>query len=235
MRSAHDTTSPSGVDGAGRLHEWLRIPSSVSIAEVQWRQRDVGAPDGVVVAAGDVRRQGVLAGVATRAVAAVVAEGDRLGEGDVEAERAGHGRGDLGDLEGVGEAGALVVVGEHEHLRLAGQPAERRRVEDAVAVAFEARPPLVGLLRPGPVPGPDRTRGAVAQQLVLDVLAGGAPERTGRRWRANRHGRGRRPAACAPSIVDAQRSARSCIDASISLMVASIRKGCHGEPVRSDE
>ena len=25
-----DTTSPSGVAGAGRLHEWLRMPSSVS-------------------------------------------------------------------------------------------------------------------------------------------------------------------------------------------------------------
>ena len=30
MRSAHETTSPSGVAGAGRLHEWLRMPSSVS-------------------------------------------------------------------------------------------------------------------------------------------------------------------------------------------------------------
>ena len=30
MRSAHETTSPSGVVGAGRLQEWLRMPSSVS-------------------------------------------------------------------------------------------------------------------------------------------------------------------------------------------------------------
>ena len=30
MRSAQATTSPSGVDGAGRRHEWLRTPSSVS-------------------------------------------------------------------------------------------------------------------------------------------------------------------------------------------------------------
>ena len=100
---------------------------------------------------GDVRRQGVLAGVPAGAVPAVVAEGDGLGEGDVEAERPGHRRGDLGDLEGVGEPGALVVVGEHEHLRLAGQAAERRGVEDAVAVALEARPPRVGLLGPGPL------------------------------------------------------------------------------------
>ena len=37
IRSAHATTSPSGVDGAGRRHEWLRTPSSVS------RQRLSGA------------------------------------------------------------------------------------------------------------------------------------------------------------------------------------------------
>ena len=30
MRSAQLTTSPSGVDGAGRDHEWFRMPSSVS-------------------------------------------------------------------------------------------------------------------------------------------------------------------------------------------------------------
>ena len=30
MRSAQATTSPSGVPGAGRDHEWLRMPSSVS-------------------------------------------------------------------------------------------------------------------------------------------------------------------------------------------------------------
>jgi hypothetical protein len=30
MRSAQLTTSPSGVDGVGRDHEWLRTPSSVS-------------------------------------------------------------------------------------------------------------------------------------------------------------------------------------------------------------
>ena len=35
-------------------------------------------------------------------------------------------RGHLGHLERVGEAGALVVVREHEHLGLAGQAAERR-------------------------------------------------------------------------------------------------------------
>ena len=156
MRSAHDTTSPSGVAGAGRLQEWLRMPSSVSAHRFSGVEHDVGAPHRVVVAAGDVGRQGVLAGVAAGAVAAVVAEGDRLGQRDVEAEGPGDRRGHLGHLQGVGEPGALVVVGEHEHLGLAGQPAEGGGVEDAVAVALEARPPLVGLL--GPARGRRRRR-----------------------------------------------------------------------------
>ena len=59
MRSAQATTSPSGVDGAGRRQEWLRTPSSVS-AQVERRERDVGAVDGVVVAAGHVGRERLL-------------------------------------------------------------------------------------------------------------------------------------------------------------------------------
>ena len=65
-----------------------------------------------------------LTAVATGAVAAVVAEGDGLGEGHIEAGGPGHGGGHLGDLEGVGQPGALVVVGEDEHLGLARQAAE---------------------------------------------------------------------------------------------------------------
>ena len=150
-------------------------------AQVQRRQRDVGAPHGVVVAAGDVRRQGVLAGVAARAVPAVVAEGDGLGQRDVEPEGAGHRRGHLGDLEGVREAGPLVVVGEHEDLGLAGQAAEGGGVEDAVAVALEARAPLVGLLGTVAVAGADGAGGRRREQLVLELLAGDPAQTTARR------------------------------------------------------
>ena len=52
--------------------------------------------------------------------------------------------GDLGDLERVRQPSALMIVGEHEHLRLAGEPAERAGVQDAIAVAFEARAPRIG-------------------------------------------------------------------------------------------
>jgi hypothetical protein len=64
------------------------------------------------------------------------------------------GGGHLGHLERVGEPRALVVVGKDEDLCLAGQAPERRRVQDAVAIALEAGAQRVGLLvvarRPAP-------------------------------------------------------------------------------------
>ena len=123
-------------------------------AQVERRERDERAPRSVVEPAGDVGVEGVLAGVAARAVPAVVAERDRLGERHVEAAGAGDGGGHLRHLERVGEPCPLVVLGEDEDLGLAGQPAEGGGVEDAVAVALEAGPPLVGLLGARPVPAP---------------------------------------------------------------------------------
>ena len=147
MRSAQLTTSPSGVAGAGRDQEWLAIPSRVSCAEVERREGHRRAPGRVVEPALDEGVERVLAGVPARTVAAVVAERDRLGERDVEPHGPRDAAGDLGDLEGVREAGALVVLGEDEHLGLAGEPPERARVQDAVAVALEAGPPRVRAAR----------------------------------------------------------------------------------------
>ena len=143
-------------------------------AQVERREHDVGAPHGVVVPALDVRRQGVLAGVAARTVAAVVAEGDGLGEGDVEAQTAGDRGGDLGDLEGVGEPRALVVVGEDEHLGLAGEPSEGAGVQDAVAVALEAGAVGVGWLLQGTVARPLRPGGQGREQGGFTVLPVGS-------------------------------------------------------------
>jgi hypothetical protein len=140
-------------------------------AEVQRHEHDVGAPDGVVVAARQERVERLLAGMATWPVPAVVADGDGLGERDVETDGAGHGRGDLVHLERVREPGALVVLGEDEDLRLAGQPPERRRVQDAVAVPLEAGALSVGLLRPGPVSGTVRPGRARLHLRVLALLA----------------------------------------------------------------
>ena len=146
MRSAQLTTSPSGVDGAGRDQLWLAMPSTVSRAQVERRERDQRAPRRVVEAPGHVGVERVLAGVAARAVAAVVAERDRLGERDVQPQRPGDGACDLGHLERMGQPGALMVLGEDEDLGLAGQAAEGGGMEDPVAVALEAGAPLVGLL-----------------------------------------------------------------------------------------
>ena len=98
----------------------------------------------------------VLADVAERRVAQVVAERDRLGQVLVEAERAGHVAGDAAGLERVGQPGAVVVaLGGDEHLRLVLEPAEGLGVDDPVAVAHERR--AVG--RVGLWPGPERRVG----------------------------------------------------------------------------
>ena len=166
MRSAHATTSPSGVDGAGRRQEWLRTPSSVSAAQVERRERDVGAVDGVVVAGpGQVRRERLLRRVPGRAVPAVVGERDRLHQREAQVGGPGDAGGDLGHLDRVREAGAeMVVLGRDEHLALAGEAPPRPRVLHPVEVALEAQAVRVGLLGPGPVARADRTGRARRQQ-----------------------------------------------------------------------
>ena len=82
--------------------------------------------------------EGAFAGVAEGGVADVVDQGEGLGEVLVEAEGGGDGAGDLGDLDGVGEAAAEVVGGAAgEDLGLAGEAAEGAGLDDALAVALE--------------------------------------------------------------------------------------------------
>ena len=149
-------------------------------AQVQREQCDIGAPHGVVVPLGDVGRQGVLAGVPAGAVAAVVPEGDGLGERHVETERLADGTSDLGDLERVREAGALVVVGEHEHLRLAGEAAEGVGVQDPVAVALEAGPEGIWLLFDDAIASARRACGE-RRQVIFVMLLPRRPTERGRR------------------------------------------------------
>ncbi len=81
-----------------------------------------------------------LAGMPERRMAEIVRERQCLGEVLVEAERARQRTRNLGDFQGVGEARSKVVaLVEDEHLRLVRQPAERRRMDDAVAIAAERR------------------------------------------------------------------------------------------------
>ena len=107
---------------------------------------------------------------------AVVGQRDGFGEGQAQVDGAGDPGGDLGDLDGVGEAGAEVVVfGGDEHLALAGEPAPRPGVLDAVEVALEAEPVGVGRLGAGAVPGPDgsgRAGGERGVEVGFAFLAG---------------------------------------------------------------
>ena len=50
----------------------------------------------------------------------------------------------------MGQPCALVIVGKDEHLRLAGQPAERTGMQDAVTITLEAGSPGIWRLLDGP-------------------------------------------------------------------------------------
>ena len=89
--------------------------------------------------------EGGLSGVPEGRVAEVVGEGDDFGEPFVEAQGDGDASGGFGDFEGVGEAGAEVVVSDvDEDLGLVLKAAESGAAEDALAVAFEGVSERVG-------------------------------------------------------------------------------------------
>ncbi len=147
--------------------------------EIEWGERDAGAPGGVVEPPGYVGVERVFTGMTAGPVPAVVAERDGLCERDVEAARARDRSRDLCHLERVREAGALVILGEHEDLRLAGEAPKRRGVQDAVPVALEARSPRVGLFGHG---SPSRVTGAGSprrQELLFERLSLLAADRQG--------------------------------------------------------
>ena len=146
-------------------------------AQVERSEGDRRSPWGVVEPPRYVRVECVLARMPARPVAAVVAEGDGFSQGHVQAASPCDGGGDLRHLERVGEPRALVILREDEDLGLASQPAERGGVQNAVAIAFEAGPPGIGLLRLGPVTGVRGPRRSGRQQRVLELLAFRAPPR----------------------------------------------------------
>ena len=159
-------------------------------AQVQPGEHDVRAPRAVVVAVGEEGVEGVLAGVPAGPVAAVVAERDRLGQGDVDPDRPGDRGGDLGHLERVGQPGPLVVARVDHDLGLAGQPAERGGVHDPVPVALEAGALVVRLLGLGAVARrrrPGWRPGAGARPPTARAAPGRRPGRV-RRGRRSRRG-----------------------------------------------
>lgn len=139
-------------------------PIECFAAQIQRCESDIGTPHGVVVSAFYVWRERILAGMSSRAMAAVVPEGDRLGEGDVESDRPRDGHRNLCHLESMGKSRSLMIFGKHEDLGLACQPAERRSMQNAVAVTLEAGAERVGLLLDGAVSRTERTRGERRKQ-----------------------------------------------------------------------
>ena len=100
---------------------------------------------------GEAMIERALAGMAERRMAEVVAERRALREILVEAERAGERARDLGDLQRVGQPGAeMIALVKHEDLGLVREPAERRGVDDAVAIAAERAARGAGRLRMQP-------------------------------------------------------------------------------------
>jgi hypothetical protein len=86
-------------------------------------------------------------------VAEIAGERQGFGEILVEAQRPANRTGDLRDFEAVRQPRPVVAaLMVDAHLRLVGQPPERRRVDDAVAVALEGRAGRVFGLRIEPAP-----------------------------------------------------------------------------------
>ena len=98
--------------------------------------------DEILIHVKAVRRgvQRALPGMAERRVPEIVGERQSLGQILIHAERARHGPGDLRDLEAVGQPCSVVIaLVIDEDLGLVGEPAEGRRMQDAVAVALVER------------------------------------------------------------------------------------------------
>ena len=87
---------------------------------------------------GEALVERALAGVTERRMAEIVTKRRRLRQVLVEAERARQRPGDLGHFQSVGQPRAeMVAFMEHENLGLVAEPAKRRGMDDAVAVAPE--------------------------------------------------------------------------------------------------
>ena len=92
--------------------------------------------------------QYMLATVAERGMAEIMAQGDGLDEVLVQPKCLAEGTGDLTDLQGMGEARTVVVsLRCDEDLRFMLEAAEGLTVDDAVTITLETRAYIVRLLR----------------------------------------------------------------------------------------
>jgi len=165
------------------------------LTQVERSGGDVSAPDRVVESLRQERRKRLLAGVAARAVAAVVTEGDRLGQYDVHR----HAREIAVATCATSRAWVSRVrwwSREDEDLGLPSQAPECRRVQDPVPIALETvrhgsatprrhgrRPRVTGSRQapanapPRPLAPPGRARRTSPQQKRPDDARSECPRR----------------------------------------------------------
>jgi hypothetical protein len=117
----------------------------------------------VVIEAAEARHEpveGPLPGMPERRMPEVVRQRQRLRQVLVEPELPRHRARDLRHLEAVRQPCAVVIaLVVDEHLRLVDQPPERRRMQDAVAVALERAARRAVRLGEAPAPGRDGAGG----------------------------------------------------------------------------
>ena len=117
------------------------------------------------------RGRRVLAGMPAWPVPAVVPEGNGFGECHIQAASPCDGRGDLRHLERMGEPRALVILGKDEDLGLAGQPAERFGVQNAVAISSKQVRQAIRLFVSARSPAPEERVAPGASSESSSLLA----------------------------------------------------------------
>jgi hypothetical protein len=128
--------------------------------------------------------EGILTRVSARPMTAVVPQGDRVGQGYVDADPTGDRGRDLGHFESVGQPGALVVAWINDDLRLAGQAPERSGVHNPITVPLEAGALVIGLLRDRPISSSCGKGSAGAERCSFALL----PKLTTHDWSCPRTG-----------------------------------------------
>ena len=97
---------------------------------------------GIVVEAAIGRHQPfhrILAGVAEGGVAKVVGQRHRFRQVGVQPQHPGDGAGDLCHLDGMGQAGAVIVaLMFHKHLRLVLQAAKRFTMNNSISISLKS-------------------------------------------------------------------------------------------------
>ncbi len=127
--------------------------------------------DVVVKAMGSQVVEDGLPGVAEGGVAQVVGQGDGLGQILVEAEGPGNGPGNLTDLQGVGQPGAVVVPDRgQENLGFILEAAEGVAVEDPVPVALVTGADGALLLRAEASPGAVREGSSGGEKFMFHLF-----------------------------------------------------------------